>query len=147
MADAGCNSPALSDGEPALSDEELSDGEPGPSDEKLSWRRALAEAYGLDPPLTELDLQEIKAEAEGWGDEFRTELFKREREEANDEARERQEYMRRKKEESRFAEESAETARQRREIEGMRVNDPMELQRQQALDDMAERILAWFTEE
>ena len=90
MADAGCNSPALSDGEPVLSDEELSDGEPGPSDEKLSWRRALAEAYGLDLPLTELDLQEIKAEAEGWGDQFRTELFKREREKANDEARERQ---------------------------------------------------------
>ena len=136
MADAGCNSPALSDGEPALSDEELS----------RPCLRTLADTYGLDLLLTELDLQEIKAEAEGWGDQFRTELFKREREKANDEARERQEYMRRKKEESRFAEESAETARQKREHEGMRVNDPMELQRQQALDDMAERILAWFTE-
>ena len=130
MADASCNSPA------GLS-----------ADVSRACLRTLADTYGLDLPLTELDLQEIKAEAEGWGDEFRTELFKREREEANDEARERQEYVRRKKEESRFAEESAETARQRREIEGMRVNDPMELQRQQALDDMAERILAWFTEE
>ena len=30
-----------------------------------------------DKPLTELDLQEMKAEEEGWGDEFRTELAKR----------------------------------------------------------------------
>ena len=147
MADAGCNSPALSDGEPVLSDEELSDGEPALSDEEVRRRRALAEKYGLDPPLTELDLQEIKAEEEGWGDQFRTELFRREEEKANDEARERQEYMRRKKEDARQMQQSAETARQRREIEGMRVNDPMELQRQQALDDMAERILAWYTEE
>ena len=92
MADAGCNSPA------GLSE-----------DVSRACFRTLADTLKdiwaeEDEPLTELDLQEIKAEAEGWGDEFRTELFKREREEANDEARKRQEYMRRKKEESRFAE-------------------------------------------
>ena len=39
----------------------------------------------------------MKAEEEGWGDEFRTELFKRQWEELEDEARERELAMRRKK--------------------------------------------------
>ena len=43
-----------------------------------------------DEPLTELDLQEMKAGEEGWGDEFRTKLAKRQWEELEDEARERE---------------------------------------------------------
>ena len=49
-----------------------------------------------------------------------------------------------KKEESRFAEEQAETARREREHEGMRVNDERALRRQRALNDTTERILARF---
>ena len=63
------------------------------------------------------------------------------------EVRERALAMGRKKGDSRFAEEQAETVRQEREHEGMRVNDERELRRQRAIDAMEEIVLACFPEE
>ena len=86
-----------------------------------------------EPPPTESDLEEMQAEEEGWGHQWRAEKEEERFQQAEYEARDRKKCRKRKREEEYIAKWTAETAqseKEEQELEGMLANDERELKRE-----------------
>ena len=86
-----------------------------------------------EPPPTESDLEEMQAEEEGWGHQWRAEREEERFQQEEYEAREREKSSKRKREEELIAKRQAEAAQQNiewQERKGMHANDERELKRQ-----------------
>ena len=99
--------------------------------------RNLADYFGElaegEPPPTELDLEEMQAEEEGWGHQWRAEREEERFQQEEYEARELEKSRKRKREEELIAKRHAEAAQQNiewQERKGMHANDERELKRQ-----------------
>ena len=134
--------PAIADGCPSfegLSDEEYF---------RIFLRRlgeTLIDVLAPDDPPTELELAEWEAQAAGWGVEFRTELDKRQREQYEEEARQRERNLAElaQKEALRKRErEVAQRAQEESERKSMRCNDPIEEKREAAMAEAIDYLLA-----
>ena len=111
----------------------------GLSLEEISRRclRNLADYVGElaegEPPPTESDLEEMQAEQEGWGHQWRAEKEEERFQQAEYEARDRKKCRKRKREEEYIAKWTAETAQSEKdeqELEGMLANDERGLNRE-----------------
>ena len=86
-----------------------------------------------EPPLTESDIEEMQAEEEGWGHQWRAEKEEERFQEAEYEARDQKKCRKRKREEEYIAKWTAETAqseKEEQELEGMLANDERDLKRE-----------------
>ena len=99
--------------------------------------RCLADYFGElaegEPPPTESDLEEMQAEQEGWGHQWRAEKEEERFQQAEYEARDRKKCRKRKREEEYLAKwtaEAAQTEKEEQEREGMLANDERELKRE-----------------
>ena len=134
--------PAIADGCPSFE---------GLSDEKyfrIFLRRlgeTLIDVLAPDDPPTELELAEWEAQAAGRGVEFRAELDKRQREQDEEEARQRERKLAElaqketlKKRERELAEQTQEETERKR----MRSNDTIEEKREAAMAEAIDYLLA-----
>ena len=97
----------------------------------------LADYFGElaegEPPPTESDLEEMQAEQEGCGHQWRADKEEERFQQAEYEARDRKKCRKRKREEEYIAKWTAETAQSEKdeqELEGMLANDERELKRE-----------------
>ena len=93
----------------------------------------LAEECRRESDPTESDLEEMQAEEEGWGHQWRAEREEERFQQAEYEAREREKSRKRKREEELIAKRHAEAAQHNiewQERKGMHANDERELKRQ-----------------
>ena len=93
----------------------------------------LAEECRRESDPTESDLEEMQAEEEGWGHQWRAEREEERFQQAEYEARDRKKCRKRKREEEYIAKWTAETAqsvKEEQELEGMLANDERELKRE-----------------
>ena len=101
--------------------------------------------HALDDPPTELQLAEVEAQLEGWGDQFRTEMLRRQQLEDEEKARQRERELAELAQKDKVRKREREIAHQMREEserKAMRSNDPIEDARDAAWADAVEYLLS-----